>query len=391
MALFLVVTLYIVFKEKSRRQEFWILVILSLASVFIKETYFVVAANLLFLFLIWLLPMTRVRLGWKKIQKKLLVTGLSLLAFQILVFLIRKSYGGGQNYSSNYDVSNLQLLFSGFKSYLSSILFYQFPIFHISLAYFFYFLITAVVRRKELKLGEWFYIFLWTVVFVQLAVLAPWRFVLGRYVLVVNLGLCLVYAVTFQRIYNVSFPKIFKLINTLVPIPQLELLFAAALLPVFVVRNIFPVANYQLWEKTDSIMSYETVRAVADHVHERETLIANFKNNDTNIEVFYEVGWHLEEFYGRKSTKLTFLDDSNLCAKEQRFILDRTSDRFLRKETFEESNIFQHIDSGGAAYEPINYGVILRSFIYGQKLEGWSSQYNFDWAIYKQKANTCIR
>ncbi len=134
-----------------------------------------------------------------------------------------------------------------------------------------------------------------------------------------------------------------------------------------------------------------SVSALNRHIPKGETVFVNFKENDNNIEVFLENGWHLEEFYKRHDIKFDYLKDDNLCTPGPRFIFDRTSDRFLDKAVFDNNSKFELIEKGEAVYEPVNYGVVVKSFFYGQKLEGWSTKYIFDWGIYKQKGGTCVK
>jgi len=128
----------------------------------------------------------------------------------------------------------------------------------------------------------------------------------------------------------------------------------------------------------------------ADVVPREETIFVNYKKGDANIEIFLEAGWHLEEFYNRKDIKFVYLDETNFCANESRYIFDRTSDRLIDPREFVNSSNYEVIANGNFSYESLNYSAVVRSFFYRVKAENWSEKYLFDWAIYVQRPKTCI-
>lgn len=382
-------TLILIFKKRRSKFDIPAITFLALVGAFTKETYFISGAPL-FLIGLFILLLRKKEIKW--VAKKCLLFALALGFFQITILLIKSGYGSQAQYASNYDLLNIGRLLSNFRTYQKSTLFFHFPLFHISIGYLVYYLWKTVKRPKKLDLGDLLFLALWFSVFVQQAILAPWRHVLGRYMLLVNVNLILIYAITFAKIFDLFYPQIIKFIPGLAHFkPQLGIVFTLALLPVFFVRNIFPVANFQLQMDVESKLSFDGVSALNRHVPRGETVFVNFKENDNNIEIFLENSWHLEEFYKRYDVKFNYLKDDNLCTREPRLILDRTSDRFLDKDVFDDNRKFELIEKGKVVYEPINYGVVTKSFLYGQKLKGWSTEHNFDWAIYKQKRGTCVK
>ena len=385
------VTLILIFRKRIGKFDIPVIVFLALVGAFTKETYFISGIPF-FLVGLFMLLLRKKEIKWVAI--KCLFFALALGLFQIMILLIKSNYVTQVQvqYASNYDLMNIGRLLRNFRAYQKSTFFFHFPLFHISMGYLVYFLWKAIKGFKKLESEDFFFLILWLSVFAQQAILAPWAHVLGRYMLLVNVNLVLIYAITFMKIFNLFYPRIIKFIPGFAHFRlQLGVFSALALLPIFFVRNIFPIANFQLQMDVESKLSFEGVSALNRHIPKGETVFVNFKENDNNIEVFLENGWHLEEFYKRYDVRFDYLKDNNLCTLEPRFIFDRTSDRFLDKIVFDDNDKFELIEKGEATYEPINYGVVVKSFFYRQKLEGWSTKYGFDWAIYKQKGGTCVK
>jgi len=207
----------------------------------------------------------------------------------------------------------------------------------------------------------------------------------------VNIDLVIIYAITFTalvgRIYKLLPERISRLgISQKV----FELIVVFAFLLPFFIRNIFPIANFQLWQKVDSHISFTSVAALNKIVPPGETVYVNYKKGDSNLEIYLETGWHLEEFYNRKDIKFMYLTPTNLCSERDRYIFDRTSDRFLVAKEFSDKFKYELVSSDAIYYQPLNYEAIKKSFLYRQKLNDWNQNYLFDWAIYKQKHGTCI-
>lgn len=172
---------------------------------------------------------------------------------------------------------------------------------------------------------------------------------------------------------------------------QLKNLILLALLPVMFVRNVFPIANFQEWQKTDNELTSDLLKSLSKNIPSNETVWVNYVKGDANIEIYLETSWHLDEFFDRPDIKFSYLDSEDLCAKDNdRYILDRSSERLVSKDKI-DSNKLTVVDSGSYSYDPVNYGQVVKSFIYGSKHQYWSTSYPFNWQILLQKKGNCIK
>jgi len=390
LALYYVLTLYLVFFAKTQKASIIQLLsifLLSFLGVFTKESYFLVGMAL-----VPTLALLRIyRKRSKAVFRKVLFTAALVLILGFIIFLIKKDYPPIAGYAAQYQFSIGQIVNSltGFKA---NLFFYQPVILLLAPAYLLVFLYNILKRRfKNISYDEIFYLTIWFQLIFQLLVLLPWPYVLNRYLLLVNVNLTIVYGITFFKLARLGFDAIrqkwanLNLSETLYS----TVIFWVLLIP-FAARNILPIANYQLWLKTDSVISNSSIKALADVVPREETIFVNYKKGDANIEIFLEAGWHLEEFYNRKDIKFVYLDETNFCANESRYIFDRTSDRLIDPREFVNSSNYEVIANGNFSYESLNYSAVVRSFFYRVKAENWSEKYLFDWAIYVQRPKTCI-
>ncbi len=209
--------------------------------------------------------------------------------------------------------------------------------------------------------------------------------------MLVNLQLAFTYAIVLQEIFNKTYKIVAaRNIKSKKRTQILKLAFVVILLPIFIVRNVFPIANFQLWQKTDSEFTSELLASLATNIPIQETVYVNYIKGDANIEIFLETMWHLELFYKRGDIRLAYLDEDAACTGSDRFILDRRSDRFVSKSVLSSNQFVVEVDTGQKAYKPLNYGGVRDSFIRGYKLETWDAEYIFDWTLYKQKSGTCL-
>lgn len=390
LALYYVSTLYFVFFAKTKKASIIQLLsifLLSFLGVFTKESYFLVGMAL-----VPTLVLLRIyKKRSKAVFRKILFTAASMLILGFMMFLIKKDYPPIVGYAAQYQFSIGQIVNSltGFKA---NLFFYQPVILLLGLAYLLIFLYKILKRRfKNISYDEIFYLTIWFQLIFQLLVLLPWPYVLNRYLLLVNVNLTIVYGITFFRLAQLGFEAIRqKWTNLNLSETHYSTVMFLVLLSPFAARNILPLANYQLWLKTDSEISYSSIKALADEVPRGETIFVNYKKGDANIEIFLEAGWHLEEFYNRKDIKFVYLDETNLCTNEGRYIFDRKSDRLIDSGEFGNSSNYEVIANGNLSYEPLNYSAVVRSFYYRDKAENWSEKYLFDWAIYVQRSKTCI-
>jgi len=304
------------------------------------------------------------------------------------VFLIRASYPTGGVYASNYIIKTSSI-FANTISYLKMIQFAQTPVFEISAIYsvyaFYLFLKNGVKNAVRVDL---IFFTLWSIFIIQLLALSPWSFVLNRYLAFVNIDLILIYAITVNGIYILITDK-FKVIKKFGRHLIMIVVFAI-LLTKMSVRNFFNIANYQLYSETDSEISYLSVKSLAQYVPENAVVYVNYKKGDSNIEIYEETKWHLKLFYNRNDINFEYLDDSNLCTKNPRYIFDRSSDRFLDKNILKQSKNISLVKSGESIYKPINSGIVMHSFMDRYRYAGWNASYSFDWSIYLQKGGSCI-
>ena len=267
--------------------------------------------------------------------------------------------------------------------------FAQTPVFEISVIYsvyaFYLFLKRGVKKADKIDL---ILFTLWLVFIIQLLALSPWTFVLNRYLAFVNINLILIYAMIVNGIYILITNK-FKTIKKSGKYLLLIIIFVA-LLAKMSVRNFFNISNYQLYSETGSEISYQSVNGLAQYIPRNATVYVNYKKGDSNIEIYEEAKWHLKLFYNRNDINFEYLDDSNLCTKNPRYIFDRSSDRYLNENVFKQNKNISLVKSGESIYKPINYGVVMRSFIDRYRYSGWDVSYSFDWSIYYQKGGSCL-
>ena len=383
----LIFVIYIA-KYKSSNKQFFLAAVIFFFGAFTKENFFLVSIPLIVGHLIMIYNKKK---RSQEIKITLLLVVIATVA-TVLIFAIKSFYPYANTYSSNYMI-NFEQISSSLRVFLRDLTFYQPILFEISVIYgaFFIFRIVFVKKFKNLSYEDVFLFVLWSQAVLQFGVLLPWKYALSRYLALVNINLILIYGITIQRIYayldknvisKIQLPKYNKSLALL-----LILLVACAQL---ITRSYFAVANYQLFQMVDSKSSNESVKMMANNIPHEETVFVNYKKGDSNIEIFKATGWHLVEIYERGDLAFEYIDEENLCTKIDRYVFDRKSDRFLKSDTF-DSDDFVKIDTGETVYMPINYGAVARSFYYKTKLENWHDEYLFDWTLYTQKSNTCIK
>ncbi|HCR35707.1 TPA: hypothetical protein DIU22_01515 [Candidatus Woesebacteria bacterium] len=306
----------------------------------------------------------------------------------VIILIIKLSYPTVGVYSSNYNVT-LSTILNNIWSYVKLIQFNQTPLFEISVIHFVFFTVSLFKKGvKKIDTGDVVLISLWSNSIIQLLVLTPWNFVLNRYLAFININLIFIYAISLNDLVAFIFSRLPRL-RGFGRFVILCILFLILTSKIFV-RNFFSIANYQLYAQTDSDVSYDSVKAMAEALPVNVVVYVNYKKGDSNIEIFEETKWHLGEFYSRRDIEFVYLDSINLCTKQSRFIFDRRSDRFLASSVFADKNKFKLVKGGASIYSPINYGIVVKSFIDRYRYTGWSDEYDFDWGLYLQKEGTCI-
>lgn len=379
--IFLVYLLFFVIKDHLTIKNVLLFSAIFLLGAFTKESFFLIAAPWIIGFFIYSFFNKKATKSTKKVILILLTTMLSAL----IIFAIKNSYPEANNYASNYVVNISQFLLA-FNAYKQKLLFYQPLLVQGSIAYFFYFMykLGYVRKFKNISISETFLIIAFLQVIVQLAVLLPWKFALDRYLVFVNINLVFIYSFLFMEIYDFIESKIFAKWQFFLGL----LLFALS--AQFIVRNFFAIANYQLFQQVDSEISKRSIQMIANRVPSGETVYVNYKKGDSNIEIFKAAKWHLEEFYGRGDIQFEYVDINNLCTEDKRYVFDRRSDRYVSTEAFTDAGL-SVIEEGVSVYRPVNYGIVIRSFYYKKKLPNWDDEYLFDWSLYIQAPNTCIK
>ncbi|KKS95349.1 MAG: hypothetical protein UV71_C0008G0021 [Microgenomates group bacterium GW2011_GWC1_43_13] len=370
-----------VLKNKLGRFDYFLVLFSSFLGCFTKETFFIVSLPLI----LFLLP-TKTKFV-KRNRRLFLFILLINLFLGLLVFLIKQNYGMVSGYSQNYVFTPVTVI-DNFENYFTQINHFQFPVIFILALYSAYRVFINLKKRfKRVESKDLILLFFIIESVLNLAVLLPWRFVLGRYLILVNLSLIFAFAIALENVWKLAKHKI---IITPSKLTLLGNSFLVLLTPFIFIRNIFPIANLQLWQKTESETTISLLRSLATHIPINEEVFVNYAKGDANIEVFLETGWHLEEFYNRRDIVFNYLDKSNLCADKERYILDRTTERFMSEGKIINNKNLLLIDSGRSTYNPINYGEVLKSFIRVKKSDLWSQEYKFDWFLYKQKSGTCL-
>lgn len=384
LGLFFLIFVYQAFSTKISTINFFMTLLILLAGAFTKESFFLVAVPM---FILLFFIKNR---NIKYLKYNFIKFSIPLAIFGVFVLLLKNSYGQTTGYSLNYKFAIGDML-SRLNQYLIQINFTQFPFLimaGIFIAYWLYKQGLNIFRIKSPK--DLFILMLCGQIIIQLLILLPWVFVLGRYLLLVNICLTFIYGFALHDLWLIienylkKQHKYFSL-----NINNLRILFFLILIPTFLTRNIFPLANYQLWQKTDNSFTQSILESLNDKIPQNETIYNNYVKGDDNIEIYLETGWHLEEFFGRSDVNLSYLDDTNLCTEKERYIFDRTSVRYLTPDVFKQ-DIFTNIASGAATYSPLNYGEVKKSFIQGGRSVNWDQNYKFDWALYKQAKQTCI-
>jgi len=387
MALFILITLYLVFYSSRNLGNTVLTIILCGLGALTKETYF-----LLFVPLLCTLVINFKFNLLRRLQKiRVLLASISLIVFGAVTFLIKGSYNTIGTYTSQYEVTFERLL-SSLLAYKNQLLMYHSPFIYLALFYL-CFVIYKLFKKRSLKVDFNTLILLvcWLGALSQLFILLPWKFALGRYLIIVNLFLVFVYAVTLQNVFGMFISYLRKYVSSFKIKPEsLKVVFVIFLTPLFLVRNIFPIANFQLWQKTDSEFTADLLYSLSTRIPKNETVLVNYEKGDSNIEIFLETKWHMDLFFNRTDLNFDYLDQNNICAKSDRYLLDRTSSRFVNKELLGQISHLEKVDTGEKTYRPLNYGGVRDSFISGSKSNYWDSSYLFDWTIFKQPGGTCI-
>lgn len=380
LGLYFLINLNIFLKSKISRIDFFVIFLTSLLGNFTKETYFLSSLPLLFL----MLSFGNVDINRnKKIYLFTFVVNIIMAGF---VLYIKNSYGEALGYSQNY-VFSFDLIINNLVNYYNQINHFQFPVIGgviLYLLYWLYFNLRKVFILKNKR--DILVVYLVAVFFVNLAILLPWQFVLGRYLTIVNISLMFLFALFLDDLWSIlenKYPTLRSYSHIL------KNIFMILLVPFIFIRNIFPIANFQDWQKMDSEMTTALIKSLSINIPEREQVFVNYIKGDANIEIYLETKWHLEEFYDRRDIDFVYLEQNNICTKASRYILDRSSDRFVSREDLDFSNL-ELIDSGKYSYNPLNYGEVAKSFVNIERSVNWSQSYGFEWYIYKQEPNTCL-
>jgi len=390
--LFYLFILVILFNPRSQRLTWKSKVFLALVSFLgsqIKETFLVLAFPSLGLLItgeIFKLQMP------KNMNQKLTIIFLTMLFSGLLIFWVKNSYPkiGDPLYSSNYEL-NLAVIKYNLASFSSHLLFTQNILIYAAALFSIVFVFNFVRKRNTEDAKQVVFIIFTLLSFLaNVAILTPWIFPLGRYLILANLNLMLLYPFLFQYLYRYLYKNISRIGKNFILDRRIaSFLPVFMMLPFFFVRNIFAIANYQQQVITGSESSYQSIALLAKNVDNKIPVVVNYKKGDTNIEIYLETAWHLEEFY-KKDVRFDYLTMDSLCTKETRYIFDRTSDRLIDKELLINSKSLDLIDKGNYSYKPINYGVVARSFIFGYRLDNWRDEYVSEWFLYKQKPDSCI-
>lgn len=387
LALYYVVSLYTVFFSKNNWTSHLLIIFVTFVGALTKESYF----SLFLPFLCLLFADMKYSYLDKGAKQRLKYFVLSLITFGLVVLAIKASYGNMGSYASQYEVT-VERIVSSTVSYIKQLAHFHSPLIYLPLGYLLYLLANykhGLTHGNRFRLAIFFVFCLGVVT--QIFVLLPWKYTLGRYLMLVNLQLAFTYAIVLQEIFNKTYKIVAaRNIKSKKRTQILKLAFVVILLPIFIVRNVFPIANFQLWQKTDSEFTSELLASLATNIPIQETVYVNYIKGDANIEIFLETMWHLELFYKRGDIRLAYLDEDAACTGSDRFILDRRSDRFVSKSVLSSNQFVVEVDTGQKAYKPLNYGGVRDSFIRGYKLETWDAEYIFDWTLYKQKSGTCL-
>src|SRR3989304_2329147 len=390
LALYYVLTILTIFffnNLKTKYSSFLLLFLFTLLGVFTKEGYFLIGVSLIPM----LVFLSIRRKSKSKIYPRVIFTiGASFLS-AIVVFWIKSKYPPIEAYASQYKLSLNQIL-SSLLVYKDNILFHQPLLLYVAFAYLGLFLYELYKNKfRTIRFGDVLLITFWFHAFLNFIVLLPWPYALNRYLILVNIDLVIIYAMTFaalvERIYKLLPERISRLgISRRV---FKSMVVFGFLIPFFI-RSIFPIADFQLWQKVDSYISFTSVAALSKTIPSGETAYVNYKKGDSNLEIYLETGWHLEELFNRNDIKFAYLTSTILCSEIDRYIFDRTSDRFLDAKEFSDKFKYELINRDMIYYQPLNYEAVKKSFLFRQKRNDWNQNYLFEWAIYKQKHGTCI-
>lgn len=389
LALYYILTVFIIFfvdRLRNKYVPFLLLFLLTLLGVFTKEGYFLGGISF-----IPMLVFLSIKKDYRSnIYTRIIFTTIVSILSAVLVFWIRSKYPPIEAYASQYKFSLGQIL-SSLTIFKDNIVFHQPILIYVALAYLGLFLYELYKSKfKAIRFADVLFLIFWFHALLNFLVLLPWPYALNRYLILVNVDLVIIYAITFNALSERLYKLLSRRITLLGVSPRLfELVVVFVFLPLFFVRNIFPIANFQLWQKVDSFISFSSIAALNKDIPAGETVYVNYKKGDSNLEIYLESRWHLEEFYRRNDIKFEYLSQTNLCSGKDRYIFDRTSDRFLSAEEFSSNLKYRLISRDSMYYQPINYEVVKKSFLYRQKLNDWNQNYLFDWAIYKQNQNTC--
>lgn len=377
---FLIIT-NILLKAQKNKFDYFISFTATLLGCMTKETFFLTSFPLIYL--LFNNNLKNFNLEKKFIYFTLIINGI----FSFIVFSIRNSYGANLGYSQNYKFEFNSIVDNGIN-YFNQINHYQSPVLLLLFVgaivwiYNNYKKVFSVDNKHSLMFA-----FFVLQAIINIAILLPWQFVLGRYLIIVNISIAFAVVIFIEQLWSIL-PKLidFKYLN----LNLAKNIFLLGLMPFIFIRNLFPIANFQEWQKTDSDLTTDLLKSLSRNIEPNRPVYVNYIKGDANIEIFLETKWHLEEFYNRGDIKFIYLDENNLCIKnESRYILDRSSDRFIQKNNINLNNL-ELIDSGRYSYDPINYGEVLKSFNYLERSSNWGQSYPFEWNLYRQKPNTCI-
>jgi hypothetical protein len=297
-----------------------------------------------------------------------------------LIWGIKSSYPHlAGAYSSNYSL-NINGILANAYSYFQQLLKYQkqniYILFIILLGLFISPEFRRTLFKDKLLLGG-----LSLGLIINLAILFPWQFAMGRYLLVFNALILLFIG------YVISSPILPRnfLKNRLWLFPiSVALSFVFLSLPI----NLVEISNFQRQQLFESAFTTDIITKLNNYLPKNSILLNNYIKGDDNIEIYLEALWHLQLFHGRYDLNYGYLEKTDPCAQVTRYIFDRKSTRLVPRD-----QLLSHLELLASTSADLVQTVpekLFRDFIEHSPVPRWIVSFPFDWSLFKQNPGVCI-
>lgn len=297
LSFFLAASIYLLLSRKTTLS-----IVFLVLSIFTKETGFVLWIPFYLLYLT-----TKTFLGKKR--PDLLKYSAYGLIFSIPI--IANTFLRRAGYSGNY-VFNLSQMMANFLGYIKIISSAFFPFFYLFIASFLFRILTSLKSKTFKRVyssisesGVFLFLFLEFV-----AILSPWKYVLGRYLMPATVALCVFMGIELTALWK-------RAVKFKVSLNKPLMTAFVSYLVFFTVVNTYKI--YVFGEKyADTTVFIQSIfKDIADTIPRNGTVLYNFQDDGSTKEYVDETAIQLDLLYNRPDIKVGYLDASRIPTQDE--------------------------------------------------------------------------